>query len=298
MTLRHLAELSALIALHGDQWIVPHKPVSDTSLGRYLDWSKRRCQAWRGAVARITEGSPEASRNRAAKLQALLAEVLVTEMMTRLWTAVLCTSDAQHGRVHAAPIARHVLVSVLETRTRHLRRLVQNETLPVTTLQQADRLRRKFDRWTDLLMGELATRHDVLDFAADPERAGEYRDQSQDSDPQQAAVTWKLLCAGLYRAVPHQPVAIEGEQAHQGVIHSILTTLPGTPLTLQSPPQLPTGWSIRPAAPAQRVLPPSVASRLGQDHIGPDPRASDLLAELLRRLDNRPTDHDASSEPA
>ena len=165
--------MSAVVALYGDHVIRGGEPVSDRCLGPYLQHSRQRHRAWRQAVAGIDALPPSDDGAVARCLRELLAEVLATEMFTRVWTAVLCQSDLACGVVHSDPIARHVLVGVLEVRSLLMTRLVDGGPHPLETLQQADALRRRCDRWTDLLIGELSSRHDVSRFAVNPSRARE-----------------------------------------------------------------------------------------------------------------------------
>lgn len=284
MTLRHLAELSALVALQGEQWIVLRQPLSDAILGQYLQSARERQLGWRTASQRITLSTPRDGVVRAGEWLDLLAEVLVTELLTRVWSAVLCAGDDWRGAVHAGPIARHVLAQVLEARTQQLSRLVHEECSPVGTLLEADLLRRKFDRWTDLLIGELSVKYDVVEFAVDRSRASEFRAQSGSATLSTAAVTRKLLTAGLRRAVGERSSCRETAAPHRDILHLVLTTLPNTPLDVQRRLQVPAGWPIRRAA-AQTALPAAVAARLRGDE-GPRSPA-EALQDLLRRLEQQ-----------
>jgi hypothetical protein len=285
VTLRRLAEATAWIALQGDPWIQRPRPISDAHLGCYLQASRECHQGWRNAVDRIESQTPAASVARARCLLDLWAEVLVTEMFTRLWSAVSSAADAAQDRVHADPIARHVLISVIECRTQHLTRLVTGEGLPVGTLTEADGLRRKFDRWTDLLIGEMAVRHDVLSFAIDPVRAADFRDQS--SGKIFEATTARLMASGLRSATPDQPFVAESAIAQARILRMLAEILPNSAVTATSA-QLHAHRGVR--GPARDVdLPPAIAARLGRTGTTTSPRrAVDTLSDLLRRLDDAP----------
>lgn len=301
MTLRELAELTALVALQGQRLIADGAPASDRSLQPYLSHSRDRVRHWRRILQRSQQLIAESPARSAEQVLALFSEVLVTEMLTRVWTAVLTASDLQSQRIHAEPIARHVLVGVLEMRRCILEELLTGDGLPLGTLLQADQIRRKCDRWTDLLIGELALTQDVSRFAIDPVRAREFRDQSRGSGHGERQVTWALLQAGLARAIPQQTVDAEVTAAHRGVVDAILSSLPDDPRNAAGRLRFPTAWrlrDVRQLAEHPEPLPPAIAARLrpSAPHSAPGAGPVDLLAELLKRL--RPTDDDVPQGPA
>ncbi|MCA9056339.1 MAG: hypothetical protein KDA75_21070 [Planctomycetaceae bacterium] len=290
MTLRQLAEMSAIVALHGESVIRCGTPVSDRCLGTYFRHARDRHRSWRSILATISETGQDDIDEVTARLKSLLAEVLATEMLTRVWSAVLSASDMHCQVVHSDPIARHVLVGVLETRSQLLSQLLNGSCRPIGTLVQADLLRRKCDRWTDLLIGELSLRDDVSRFAVNPARAREFCEQSCGSPYSERQVTWTLLSAGLCQAVPDTPVDPRTAAAHAGVAEAIRSTLPDSPLNRYGAFQLPAVWRLQsPLRPADDIMPRAVSARLKStlpsseaNDTGGTPR--DLLAELLRRL--------------
>jgi hypothetical protein len=261
--------------------------ISDRSLGPYLQHSQERGKRWRDRLRRLTTGPAHDDGDSADQLVALLSEVLVAEMLTRVWTAVLAGSDCEGKRIHAEPIARHVLLNVLQTRARILHELLGGRSYPLGTLLQVDVIRRKCDRWTDLLIGELALSADVTRFAIDPARAREFRDHSRSERPADRRVTWTLLQAGLSRSVPEMEVAAETAPTHRGIVAAILSTLPSSPIDAGGELRIPSIWRIgSESSEREDVLPPPLAARLRpepQIDARPD-GAARLLADLLRRL--------------
>ena len=68
-----------------------------------------------------------------------------------------------------------------------------------------DRLRRRAERWTDLLVGHLAGMHDVSEFAFDPRRASDFaEDWRYRCGLQGSRHAWPLVLASLRAAF--QPV--------------------------------------------------------------------------------------------
>lgn len=287
MKLRRLAELAALVALHRDALVDSDGAASDAALRDYLQFSRQRHFDWRSRLQRLKD-QPPGGEPLPEPLTPFVSEVLIGEMLTRIWTALLTAGDARRGLTHAAPIARHVLVDVLEVRCELLRYLL-GSTAPLGTLLQADRVRRKVERWTDLLIGEMAERDDVLEFAVDPLRAADYRSQSLAGTIGAQPATWRLLTAGIQQMIPDYEVHPTGRSAAAGLDRTIRSALPVGPMPrrhspatrpinagVDSPPGVTTS--------APRLTPPDAAAR-------PESRSTRIsLQELLRRLAERRTD--------
>ena len=103
--------------------------------------------------------------------------------------------------MEAEPIARSVLIGHLEARHRVLMLLVGGLGIDVEAAVRLNQLRRRVERWTDLLIGYLAGHDDVSEFAIEPERARDFaedlRSQSQCPGGRQA---WPLVVSSLRAA--------------------------------------------------------------------------------------------------
>ena len=87
---------------------------------------------------------------------------------------MLTAHDRNHSAHQAEPIGRSVLIGHLEARHRTLRLLVNGPGIRADEALHLNRLRRRAERWTDLLIGNLGARFDVADLAPNPERAREF----------------------------------------------------------------------------------------------------------------------------
>ena len=117
---------------------------------------------------------PESRRHQAQwpQFRGVLEEILSGEMLTRVWTAVLCACDRRRHSDEAEPAARSVLIGHMEARHRVLTLLVRGPGIDAEAVLRLNRLRRRAERWTDLLIGHLAGRYAVSEFAFDPPEAG------------------------------------------------------------------------------------------------------------------------------
>ncbi|NUQ62928.1 MAG: hypothetical protein HUU20_10585 [Pirellulales bacterium] len=180
MHARELVELAALAGVHGPLLIRDTPRISDSGIEQYWTASKCRLDRWGRALKQISsseEPCPKRTIKAAGSPRAVLEEILTGEILTRVWAAVTCAHDGIHGADQVGPVARSVLIGHLEARHRVLTLLVHGPAIGAEEAVLLNHLRRRAERWTDMLIGYLLGLYDVSEFAIDPDRA---RDFSED----------------------------------------------------------------------------------------------------------------------
>ncbi len=132
----------------------------------------------------------------------VLAEILVAELPIRVWsTVLLCGRDATH-RDDLHQIVKHSFDGLEPVRRQVYRLLLNCDPDPDDqSFQAIDGLRRRCDRWIDLLAGPAALSADVWDFVSDPRRARDFGEEALGDDESPTAVAVeKLATAGLRMA--------------------------------------------------------------------------------------------------
>jgi hypothetical protein len=186
MHARDLAELAALLALHSPSIVhgagrIPHD-VSE----QYWSASKCRLDRWFRLLKQLTQVSDQPQLPATLcwpRIQPVLEEILVSELLTRLWTAVAAAHDQLHGGDDLEPVARNVFTSHLDARRRLLTLLAENRVFALPPASNLNHLRRRVERWTDMLLAHLAGVTNINEFAFDTGRA---RDFAEDLDHQSA----------------------------------------------------------------------------------------------------------------
>lgn len=179
MHVRDLVELAARIAISASS---EPRPVHDPK-GRSIQtyWSAARCRAdrwtrairWQGElILRGQLTSREAWKN----FQPLFQEILASELVCRIAAAASAAHDARRKEAELEPVARSVFVAQLEVRNKVLQLLLTGERQGVPAAKQLNDLRRRIERWTDLLLAHLASAVSVHDFAFEPNRAADFAD--------------------------------------------------------------------------------------------------------------------------
>ena len=122
MHARDLVELAALVSAHGPVLIESGVPIPAASIEQYWTASKVRLDRWAGGLKQFAAAAEADTRRRQAQwpmFRGVLEEILSGEMLTRVWTAVLCAYDRRRhsddsraggpqraDRAHGGPASR------------------------------------------------------------------------------------------------------------------------------------------------------------------------------------------------
>ena len=208
MHARELVELAAVVASYGGLLARNPEPLSAEGLNRYWSASRCRLDGWSRRLQQWTTAAhtrdPSASRASWPSIRSVLEEVLTGELLTRVWAAAVCAHDRWHKLDDGEPIVRSIFIGHQEARHRVLSLLVRGPGIDVEHAMKIDQLRRRCDRWCDMLVGYLLEAGDVSEFAADPAHARDFaadlRDQSQSAGGRHA---WSLVQVSLRAAFRH-----------------------------------------------------------------------------------------------
>jgi len=224
---RLVAEFTALVATQASLVIEGTTPIPDGPLWVYWQHSQGVLRRWRVMLDDRANLADSAVRPR---LLSVAADVLVSELLTRVWGAVLTASDLQRRERHSEPIARSVLAAHQQCRVSVMRLLMNSFVLPREKLAELDRLRRRVERWTDLLLGPLVARYGdaIKEFAFDHRRASEFgHEQFVARFRTTAPPTWSFLLAGLRSAFPSDATtSVTTNDPTLTILRSVLAVFP------------------------------------------------------------------------
>ncbi len=202
MQAQEFVELAAQVSAHAEELIAGEHRVTTARLNQYWVASKARLDHWLHDIKVFaTTGADTRLTSRAQRWQDMrrvIEEILVSETLTRVWTAAIGAFDRRRQTREGEPVVRSVLTGHIEASIRALRLLVHASGAPTEDVFLLNRMRRQTERWTDLLIGYLAATHDVLEFAADRQRAEQFaRDAREQPAWQSAQTAWSLLQTSL-----------------------------------------------------------------------------------------------------
>lgn len=228
---RELLELAALAAQHADPLLACPEAMSAHALHCYWTASKIRFLSWSRTLGDFSAAVAN-ERVRPASwcyTRDVVQEIFTGETLTRVWGALLHAHDLRHHRDEAQPIARAVLLGHLEARQRATSLILTVAAVPVSDAVALNRLRRRTERWTDLLIARVMQTHDVREWANEPTRAAEFYDEfTSDRRRRGDELAWQLSLAA-FRGAWLQAARYDSPNAdlNARVANAVLDGLPG-----------------------------------------------------------------------
>jgi len=229
---RQVIEATARIAASshlviGQSGPLPTRPIKD-----YWQLSRERNLAWfsvlRDMSYPIASNKNSCTTTPTESMAAVLAELFATESLTRVWGAILMAADGQGSTGVAQSIARNALLGHEQVRHLAMRWLSQYADEDEENVGRVDRIRRRCERCTDLILGELVGFPVAEDFAHDPRRATEFSGRPQGdevADERDSRCT--LVLASLRIAFPDVfSYELPEASSFTRVLASILETFP------------------------------------------------------------------------
>lgn len=205
MKLAYLAEVAALMAAHGNLFIEQSGEVSTEVVGDYYILSRNRFNRWMRDLNDLEHGVPISDPLHMVGLvagrpstRAITEQILVNDMLARIWTVLLLARDANNNIDRIRPVARNIHLGHLAVRHKALGVVLADRQILPKDLLAIEKLRKSAERWTDLLCCSFMDRFDLWEFAFDKSRAEEFlRDRESQAGLCHRSRSWVLILAGL-----------------------------------------------------------------------------------------------------
>lgn len=196
-----LIELSAAIAVNARAFIRSQGQLADASIAEYWSASRSRLDRWARWLQRdlgTLRSDPAQAAIVCRHARPVLEEILASEILTRVWTAVACAGDRRGGASCVSPVVRSVLLGHLEARNRALHFMLRAQHHAAEAMLPSNRLRHRCERWTDMLLAYLPPGGDVALVAFDKRRVWDFAEDVRGQFRRStAARSWLLLRLAL-----------------------------------------------------------------------------------------------------
>ncbi|MDG2012647.1 MAG: hypothetical protein P8J33_04030 [Pirellulaceae bacterium] len=194
-----LAEIGGWLSISSDLFIREGQQANLKSAMRYWAASKCRLQRWQAALKVFEDdfANPCEMHDPWHAVETVVQEILVSEVLTRIWTAVLVQHDRVLAHQELQSIGHSVFIGHLEARNRALRLLLKNRPVNQAAFDRVDEIRRRMERWIDLLLSRVTDLEVAIQFGFEESRIRDFaadRPMENDEQLQQAR---KLLLASL-----------------------------------------------------------------------------------------------------
>ncbi|MFT4557378.1 MAG: hypothetical protein ACI92S_002742 [Planctomycetaceae bacterium] len=232
LTLRQIAETAAFASARSAFLIESTAAIPDQHLHDYWKCCRGRTMDWLrkldGLISEASVTAPEHHVQLWKSAEPIIAEVFVTEILTRVWAAILTAADLHRKEAAGGPIARHTLKGHTEARNRSLTLMANTLQVPIAKMSQVDRLRRKAERWSDLLIGHLVLHYQLDEFAFESNRSVEFgQSQMREIISATDEPVWEFVLAGVRLAFSSvDTVVAPSDVWNRGVVRSVLGSFP------------------------------------------------------------------------
>jgi hypothetical protein len=227
-----LAELSGWMAASGADFVRGRGRLSESGLRQYWVLSKQRYDRWMRALGTEHSGGRDAPVPRFRSLDSVapvVEEILVSELLTRVWTALACQYARRHDATCVVSVVRSVLLSHQAARRRALQLMCEAHEPEDPTWTALDKLRRRAEHWTDLLLAHLVREGeaDPGDLAFDAEQMREFAaDLSDLKRTRHGEQAWDVFQATLRAAFVTNSPRSPNEALNAQLAASILACFP------------------------------------------------------------------------
>ena len=169
MQVGDLVQLGVTLVFHGRQFAAGDGWLSENALREYWSASRSCCDRWLMAL----DGPARTAVGRRQKL-AVVQEVLSSEILTRIWTALASERERREAQSHAAPVVQNVLAGHQDVRNRALAYLVAASERGWREAEWGNQWRLRCEAWTDLLLSHLWPDCAVETWAFDTDRLHDF----------------------------------------------------------------------------------------------------------------------------
>jgi hypothetical protein len=203
--LAYLTEVAAIMAAHSELFIAQSGEISSEAVGDYYVLSRNRFNRWMRDLNDLEHGLPLCDPLHLVghvvgkpATRAITEQILINEMISRIWTVLLLARDVSNGIDRIRPVARNIYLGHLAVRHKALGVVLADDRMSPHDLLAIDQLRKSAERWSDLLCCSIMGQYNLWDFAFDKDRAAEFlRDRIDQAGLSHRSRSWVLILAGL-----------------------------------------------------------------------------------------------------
>lgn len=195
----NLAEVASWAAFNTKLLINQSDTLSPDNCSQY--WSQSKClqNRWMITLKMFEQdvANEDSNHDPWPAIKIVVEEIILAELMTRVWSAIMVAHDQHHGKEELTGIAHSIHIGQMEAKNRAMRLLLTQDSVNPDAFEKLNALRRKIESWTDLLLGQLADNHVAKQFAFQPNRVKDFYEESLDSDAKNTEARRVLFSASL-----------------------------------------------------------------------------------------------------
>lgn len=166
-------EAGIAIASQGRRWLWENRPPSPSGLEKFWRLSLGRLAIWRQSLSAAAWPATEA----------VIEEIFAADVLTRVWIAVACEAAHRSNDEQSPRLMHNVLSGHFDIRRRAMQNMVAAQDEQPQAIVRLNRLRRRGERWTDLLLALLLPDCEIEPLAHDAARSRAFAAEHFSADP-------------------------------------------------------------------------------------------------------------------
>ncbi|MDG2183112.1 MAG: hypothetical protein P8L78_15590 [Mariniblastus sp.] len=194
-----LAELGSWIALHAGNFIYGENHQPSLAATNYWTASKVRLQRWVAALKMFEQdfANCDPGHDPWPAFEIVVQEILLSELLTRVWSATVITHDWYHQQDEMHGVAHSVHVAHIEAKNRAIRILLHARPQNEAVFDRLNRLRRRVERWTDMFLGQLPNGEKASVFGFDRSRVLDFNREQDDALESEIVMRQRVIAASF-----------------------------------------------------------------------------------------------------
>ena len=198
MNARILAEIGSWVAIHAGGFVNGIEPQPALAAKEYWVGSKCRLQRWASALKMFEHDlSSGEGHNPWHAIEVVVQEILVSELLTRVWSTAMITHDTMTGGDELYGLAHGIHIGHVEAKNRALRIMLKGQASNEKEFDRLNKLRRRIERWTDLFLAQMPVCEQASCFGFDAARVHDFRRENTSYTVGQLRARQAILCASM-----------------------------------------------------------------------------------------------------
>ncbi|MBT5020220.1 MAG: hypothetical protein HON04_15925 [Planctomicrobium sp.] len=204
MNLRCIAQTAAILGRFGEKWERSRGSVDELAMTEFVKSSQVLFRIW---SKRIQENRTEPEN--LLSLSQFAEEILVSELLTRTMAAELLVLGERTQQEEPTKIAFKFMKEHYRCREQ-LFELIEQRREGMSTLLRCQRLARKIERWSDLLISPFADSESAVHASFEEERCLDFGDQwYREKCSPETRGTFQVQLAALSISIPSQEITAQ-----------------------------------------------------------------------------------------
>lgn len=212
MKLAYLTEVAVLMAAHHRLFIQRAAELPNQVIGDYYLLSRNRFNRWARDLSDLENGlgirdplhqiglSPSIPATRSVTEQ-----ILINEMLLRIWTVLLIAGDVEQGVDRVRPVAHNVFLGHVSLRQKAMSVCCSDGRMTHRDALAIEKTKAAVARWTDMLCCQLMNEYNLWQYAFDKDCARDFlKDRSDQGALKPSSQAWIMILTGMRHSFPEK----------------------------------------------------------------------------------------------